>query len=427
MLLAAAFALAADDEAKQFIKSWKQAESKSGAEKIKAFEDALSFAATHPSFDMARAVVDVSVKGGKFDLDGVVYGAMYDSLAVMGKKPEIAAEFVAQLSKSKHWEIRAIMARLLGEYPDMKERTLGPLHEAMNDKQWQVAAATIYSLRKIRDASSVPVLADALVKSKGGRMSAELAAALRDLTGEAFDTAEDWYKWTQENRGKISIRQGSALTPEEDSQQPYTADVTRKRELTTTAQNPLYGTVTSHKVIFIVDISNSMNVKGPWGNSGVLSRIDIVKKELAAVIKDQLTEESQFNIITFHDEVYPWKPRLIPATGENKDGAVRFIFAQKADKHTNTMGVLESALADKDVDTIYFLSDGTPTVGSTLDHNEILKRVRGLNTMRNILIHSLAFMVGDASAMKVTEDKSAALKFMQDLARENGGYFKKFE
>jgi len=61
-------------------------------------------------------------------------------------------------------------------------------------------------------------------------------------------------------------------------------------------------------------------------------------------------------------------------------------------------------------DTLFFLSDGMPTIGETTDPSEILNRVRRFNASRKIVIHTIGF------------DK-ANRAFMMDLATHNGGQY----
>jgi hypothetical protein len=62
------------------------------------------------------------------------------------------------------------------------------------------------------------------------------------------------------------------------------------------------------------------------------------------------------------------------------------------------------------LDTVYFLSDGRPSVGKIIEPLEILKEVRKHNEAFRMVIHTIA--IGD-----FTKD------FLQRLAEENGGVF----
>jgi Mg-chelatase subunit ChlD len=91
---------------------------------------------------------------------------------------------------------------------------------------------------------------------------------------------------------------------------------------------------------------------------------------------------------------------------------------------TNTYGAMMTALGidpekglrtgDKDyktdIDTIFFLSDGRPTVGEFVDPEDILREIRAANELRKIVIHTIA--IGEFQK-----------DFMRKMAEQNGGVF----
>ncbi|HTE06915.1 MAG TPA: vWA domain-containing protein, partial [Planctomycetota bacterium] len=62
------------------------------------------------------------------------------------------------------------------------------------------------------------------------------------------------------------------------------------------------------------------------------------------------------------------------------------------------------------LDTIFFLTDGEPTVGRTVDMREIRNEVRRVNGYRGVQIHVI--YVGEFGGEE-----------MEKLAHENGGVF----
>jgi hypothetical protein len=89
------------------------------------------------------------------------------------------------------------------------------------------------------------------------------------------------------------------------------------------------------------------------------------------------------------------KPKV--STGSGPGGAVGF----------ETQTPLHNAY-----DTIFFLTDGEPTVGKTVDMFEIRREVRRVNQYRGVQIHVI--YVGEVGGQE-----------MSDLAHENGGVFVK--
>ena len=186
------------------------------------------------------------------------------------------------------------------------------------------------------------------------------------------------------------------------------------------------------------------------GNYPTMQRIDIVKTELMRTI-DRLDANVNFNILAFATKVDPWKKDLVASNIVNKSAAKDWIKGLEAiggnSKEdlasvgllgaanmemgkTNTYGALVTglgidpkqqakgpatgALPDKNykvgVDTIFFLSDGRPTVGEYVDPEDIRREVRALNELRKVVIHTIA--IGEFQK-----------EFMKRIAEENGGVF----
>ena len=149
-------------------------------------------------------------------------------------------------------------------------------------------------------------------------------------------------------------------------------------------------------------------------------RITMLKIELAYVVHRVLSEDAKFNIITFAQEVQKWKKSLTRATDKNREAATEFVKGMQAIGGTNTYAALEEAFKDKKVDTIYFLSDGNPSVGEKTRHSDILAAVRRWNRGRSVLIHTIGLLVG----RMLLEDKGRLVEFLTKLADENDGTVK---
>ena len=61
-----------------------------------------------------------------------------------------------------------------------------------------------------------------------------------------------------------------------------------------------------------------------------------------------------------------------------------------ADGGTNLYGALEYAFEDPDIDTIFVLSDGEPSVGDLIDPQSIRDAVVEMNATRGVVIHTIA-------------------------------------
>ncbi|MBT6784935.1 MAG: hypothetical protein HOA95_09005, partial [Planctomycetes bacterium] len=77
------------------------------------------------------------------------------------------------------------------------------------------------------------------------------------------------------------------------------------------------------------------------------------------------------------------------------------------------------AFADREVDTIYLLSDGSPTVGEETSTTLILDAVSRWNRYRGTRIHCYGLFAGEAPR----QDEAQAREFLRRLARSNHGRY----
>lgn len=323
------------------------------------------------------------------------------------------------------------------------ELVLAPARAALSDVVWQVRASAIAALKRVRHRDSIePLLARLALEE--GRLIADIGDALNEITGRSFGSRLDgWQSFWAQYKDRFQIPTDEEL-----------AKLRERQKLEAAKYKPQGGSTTYHgidtpsrRVIFVIDCSGSMEnlvvEKERFQDGGYPSflRIDIVKTELARTI-EALEPYVEFNIIAFATGVKPWKKELVKANVLNKSGAMDWVRkleaiggSSKEDLaqagltssanldagKTNTHGALVAALdaggrgaKDKSyecaVDTIFFLSDGRPTVGDYVDPKDVLREVRAANSLRKVVIHTIA--IGEFQK-----------DFMLQLAQENGGVF----
>ena len=169
----------------------------------------------------------------------------------------------------------------------------------------------------------------------------------------------------------------------------------------------------SKRMAFLCDFSGSMTekvtVKKADGSSGSERKIDVLKKELVRVI-EKLPKDAAINIIYFDASYKPWKKKLYPLKGKGRAQAVNWVQSRNNGSGTNVFDTLEFALHDKQVDTIFLLTDGNPSRGKYLDPEVIATEVGILNRLRGVTINCIAF--GEKSPL------------LERLAAENGGEYR---
>lgn len=283
------------------------------------------------------------------------------------------------------------------------------LGRLLEDPAARVREEAIASYASAPDRTIVPVLVSRMGKEPL-RIRAEAAKTLKSLTGLDFgaDPAA-WKSWLD------SARAAGKLDPDLGIPEP----------VRTAYAASFYGIpILSDRCVFVLDVSGSMEFTA--GIQGDSKRLEVAKRELVSTLR-ALDERTEFSIVTFSSSSRRWKKNaLLKATKANIEAAVEFVEDQNGSGATNSFGVLKEVFESfPSIDTIYFLSDGSPTVGATIVQERILAAVERWNLGRGVRIHAVALLSGDAPTpdLAIQDDKDDAARFMAALARETGGSF----
>ena len=155
----------------------------------------------------------------------------------------------------------------------------------------------------------------------------------------------------------------------------------------------------------------------------IRTRMDFAKSQLKYAVST-LKKEQWFDIVWFSDSVKPWQGRMVPAARAMKYRAAEWIDALKCEAGTNTWGGITKALnlvgtgtEDENyrsgADTIFFMSDGMPSIGDIKDPDQILAALERIHKVRRVTIH-------------VAHIGPTTLPFMQRIASSTGGHYKFF-
>lgn len=345
--------------------------------------------------------------------------------------PEVQERLFAELAAEKEPLVRALMIDALVEGRDaggvdgerLEEHLLGV---SLADPSWHVRARAAHGLAELRSKAAIPALIERLAVEEG-RVRDDLGAALTSLTGQDLrGNVELWRRWWKEN-GEAFV-----VPPRAEVEQRL-AD--REAELRGTT---FFGISTeSNRVLFVLDLSGSMLFSMvPRGNpeddlgggrqpdmprDGERSRLQEAQLALKKAIGG-MGRGGVFNVVFYASDVWTWEDSLVETSDESISDALRMVDELEAVGGTNIYGALQTALdlagaeegdswSEPVIDTIYFLSDGRPSVGLTTEPDEILAFVRERNAAAGVTIHT----VGLSGAQDAY--------LLRSLAEQNGGIY----
>jgi len=278
----------------------------------------------------------------------------------------------------------------------------------VSDSAWQVRVTACRGLAAYGTSNCMDALIERF-EVEQGRLEKELRDALKRVSGDDLGPkASTWRNWWKEQKGKFGGFDPNAPPP---ASEPEGEDRYAKPDPQRPDDPHYYGRrIYSRAVGFVFDTSASMdkNIKIPQGASTALgdiptsgTRMQVAREVLAGAIK-ALRPQTRFSLVFFSTEVRPWKRELIPASPGNVASAAGAIQNAPADGETNIHGALKAALGlheqptitaslDAIPDTVYFLTDGSPTRGEITSAPELLGWFYHLNRFGKVKLHVVAF------------------------------------
>jgi hypothetical protein len=277
--------------------------------------------------------------------------------------------------------------------------------ELLEDEDWRVRDAALDACLDLRDPAVIPALI--------ARFDAEAVARrdrIRDtLVGlSAADhggSAARWRAWWESEGKDLPLATREAAQAFIDARPRAEAGAGRS-----VAQ--FYGIpLVSDRVAFVIDSSGSMLAATArvGGGGAVRTRIEVAKSELMTVV-GRLAPRARFNIVWFATGTSAWRTRLGERTPANLRSAERFVEQRHANGATALYDGLMVAWRDRDVDTVYLLSDGAPSAGRLVQPDAILADVRSRFANKPITVHCIA--VGTPSPL------------LESIADATGGFYR---
>jgi hypothetical protein len=237
---------------------------------------------------------------------------------------------------------------------------------------------------------------------EGGRLHREIHRALMAVTHENFaPNPATWRAWwrTQKPMG-LPPAPEAPTNPEDDRY--------AKPKKPGPDEPTYYGRrIFSQSILYVLDLSKSMetlievpkDAQEKLGTIAAGQRIKVAKTAIVASLQ-KLDPRTRFTVVFFSTKVRPWKDGLVVASGA-RDAAIGAIESAGLEDETNIYGALRAAVglhekptlaADLDPipDTMYFLTDGTPTRGEITEAETLLSWMRDVNRFAKVEIHVIA-------------------------------------
>lgn len=324
--------------------------------------------------------------------DELLLGAAIDALdRIQGKDAAWQAK-LAQLGRHPSEVVRNAALEALGRTKDPAH--LAALEQGLQHPSWTTRLAAARGLETLRITAGVGALCTRIAEEEG-RVAYEMGDILWRLTAQPFRAdGRAWKLWWAEHGASFAFPSAEELQKRAQERDLREAKQVSRSFRGVKVDSRFFGLrITSHRVAFVIDVSGSMDWRlgGQDATEGPV-RIDVAKKELLACL-EALEAGTRFNIYPFSDGVVPWQEAGVECTEETFAEAREFVEELGAFGGTNVHGGLEAAFQDPEVDTIFFLSDGEPSVGKVVDPARIREAVQEWNLNRGVVIHTIS--IGD--------------------------------
>ena len=248
--------------------------------------------------------------------------------------------------------------------------------------------------------ADVEALIRALGREKRMRVREAIGAALERLTGAPFgEDLDRWNRWWKEKREGWTPR----TAPTAEARPPGDGDtVARFYDI------PIDG----DRVVFVLDTSKSMLDPARLGEKA--TKMEVAISHFAKTLAD-IRPGVGINVVAFGTEVDAWRPRCAEAGPSSKYEALRFMQKHPLEGRTNIFDGLALAMSDREVDSVFLMTDGAPTAGEETTRTGILRGLAHLRRWRPVRIHCVEVGAGNTG--------SRWKGFLAEVAAAAGGKF----
>ncbi|MEM8713892.1 MAG: hypothetical protein AAGG01_23355, partial [Planctomycetota bacterium] len=241
------------------------------------------------------------------------------------------------------------------------------LLDALKHPVWSTRLVGLKALVARREANLIPPIVEQM-QTEVGRMQLEFGDALFQLTGQPFGRrATVWARWLKDQGGSVEVMDKAQVQKLSEAE----AERRLKEVSQVEKEARFFGIqIVSERVLFILDISGSMAEPLRLERVGETppTRMDVAKRELKTAI-ESLPSNALFNVVPFSGSAMSWMEGGLAASATESAKLEALLYVSRLDAlgGTNLYDALAFAFDDPDVDTIYLLSDGEPSIGDLID------------------------------------------------------------
>ncbi|MDI6788482.1 MAG: hypothetical protein QME51_08940, partial [Planctomycetota bacterium] len=341
----------------------------------------------------------------------------YSALSALSEiKPEESVSYLESALQDSASEVRIVAIESLLKTEKGKQIILKNALDLVRDKNRAVAVTEVRALKDIRQTQSVKMLLEYLPRAPI-TLHYDIICSISGLTGLqlGFDT-KIWLNWYEANKDKIEVSSSGEASAFLGTEGKTISGMT----IPTFFDIPAAG----NRIVFIIDFSGSMKYSAKESDSDgspVRERkIDLAIKELENTLKT-LKEDTRFNIIILSTEATRIGKRkafqtMLPALADNKKQALNFIKSlwDRLEDIRRGRGdhydALIEALSEPEVDTVFLLSDGSPTYGTYIYDDNIIENIYNYNLFKKVVIHTI-----------ITGKKGTDVELMKKLSGISNG------
>ena len=311
--------------------------------------------------------------------DPTAHPFCYAAQAIGIAKEKGELEFLHEALTNRDIRVQMDAAHALELIGD--EYSVDPLIAALPKATWPARTKIYSALGAIPAKRSMPVLIQEM-KDEPGRLRLDISYTMASIIGQDVGgDAEGWETTWKAMEADFEVN----LKTTTDFRRDNSLTDMRVRALGSFYDLGIY----SAKFIYVVDTSASM--KG--------ERIKNLEENLSTSTAD-LKEPAEFNIIMFGGELDFASDRMITATSGTY--VADQISNLKLSVATRTFDAIYMAGQFDEIDSIYFLSDGAPVLGSFGKWYTIIPAYKFLNRYRPIAMYTVPYNAGagNEKAMK---------------------------